>query len=132
MSQPELQWCDFGDINNIKAWHPNSMLNGLGAINFNEFVRNVIKVRPGFVTEMYGWYTKSQISFIGKQESLKEDLISVLTKLNLKFDEQSIKNSSKVGVSQNLKNEIVWNKNLKKEVFKLEYAGIMRYGYPIS
>ena len=83
--------------------------------------------RPGYVTELFGWYTKPQIDFIGKQESLRDDLVKVLKIMNVDFDEDFIRTYKEVGVSPTKK--IVWDEDLKTEMFKLEYAGVVRYGY---
>jgi len=129
MSQPSRLWRMWGDEKAHVVWHPNSVLNGLGHKDFNQFVRNVVRKRPGYVTELFGWYTKPQIDFVGKLENLREDLITVLKMMGLDFDEESIRTHPKVGVSPKPAQEIVWDKDLKEEVYKLEYAGIVRYGY---
>jgi hypothetical protein len=129
MSQPSRHWWAWGDERANEVWHPNSMLNGLGDPDFNQFVRNVVRKRPGYVTEMYGWYTKSQIDFVGKLENLQEDLVTALKMTGLVFDEESIRNHPKVGVSPEPRQEIIWDRDLKEEVYKLEYAGMVRFGY---
>jgi len=129
MSQTNRNWCDWGDEKSMDSWHPNSILNGMGSPDFNQFVRNVNKKRPGYVTEQYGWYTKPHVDFVGKQETLKEDLIRVLKTLELDFDEDLIRDFSKVGVSKKPANEITWDPELRNETYKLEYAGIVRHGY---
>ena len=129
MTQPSRQWKFWGDEEDPDHWHPNAVLNGLGDPDFNQFVRKVIRKRPGYVTEMYGWYTKSQIDFVGKQENLPDDLITVLKQMNLEFDEAFVRNYPRVGESPSPSAEIVWEGSLKEEVYKLEYAGIVRYGY---
>jgi|APSaa5957512535_1039671.scaffolds.fasta_scaffold71512_2 hypothetical protein len=127
MSMPIRNWFIWGDEYDRYNWHPNSILNGLGEGSFIEFVENVNKKRPGYVTELYGWYTKSQIDFIGKQENLADDLIKVLKIMGLDFDEDYIKNYKKINVAT--KNKLIWSNELKKETILLEYAGITRYGY---
>ncbi len=129
MSQPTRNWCNWGDEKSMDSWHLNSILNGLGDSDFNQFVRNVINKRPGYVTELFGWYTTPQIDFIGKQENLVNDLISILNHLNLDFDENMIRSTGKIGVSKKPVNKIEWNAELYQEVYKLEYAGMIRYGY---
>jgi len=128
-SQSKRQWRPFGEPRDIYNWHPNAILNGLGSPDFNQFVRNVINKRPGYVTELYGWYTRPQIDFIGKQENLTEDFIKVLRIMNVGFDEDFIRMRGKVGVSELPKEPIIWDEGLKEEVYRLEYAGIVRYGY---
>ena len=68
-----------GDAHDPYRWHPNAMLNGLGSSDFNTFVSNVNRKRPGFVTEMYGWYVRPGVHFVGRQENLAEDLIEAFS-----------------------------------------------------
>jgi hypothetical protein len=126
-SQPRIKGLRFGRKKDIIGWHPNAMLNGLVTSDFNQFIRNIIDSRPGYVTELYGWYTRPQMDFIGKQENLADDLVKVLKIMNIKFDEEFIRNYKKVGVSD--KKEIVWQKELEKEAALCEYSGMLRYGY---
>lgn len=122
-------WNDWGVEGDKDNWHPNAILNGLGDDDFNAFVRKVVAKRPGYVTELYGWYTQPGISFIGKQERLTDDLIDVLKQLNVNFDEQRIREFRPINESQRPSTPVVWDEALKAEVERLEYAGLVRYGY---
>jgi hypothetical protein len=105
------------------------MLNGLGKCDFPEFIRRVNIKRPGYVTEHYGWYTKSEIDFIGRQENLLEDFIEVLKIMKIDFDEEFVRSYGKVGVSPSPIKELTWPNDLRLETALLEYAGMIRYGY---
>ena len=130
MEQPSRQWIHWGDEKDINKWHPIAMLNGLGGgCDFDQFVQNVNKKRPGFVTEMFAGFTKPQIDFIGKQENLEDDFIRLLNDMNVKFDEGFIREYGKVGVSAKPKKKVVWPHQLKVETALYEYAGLVRYGY---
>ena len=129
MSQPSRQWRFWGKEQGIYKWHPNSMLNGVGHTDFSQFVRNMSAKRPGYVTEMFGWYTKPHIDFIGKQENLVEDLVTVLKTMDLDFNEEFVRNFGKIGVSPEPRKKIIWPDELKKEIALHEYAGMIRYGY---
>ena len=85
--------------------------------------------RPGYVTEMFGWYTKPHIDFIGKQEHLVDDLVKVLQLIDIDFDEEFVRNFGKIGVSPEPSNQLVWRNEVKKKVALYEYAGMIRYGY---
>jgi hypothetical protein len=123
-------WKSWGDRNDpIYQSHPTTVLNGTKDADFNGFVRKVIAKRPGFVTELYGLYTQAGIGFIGKQENLVEDLIRVLRVLNVKYDEDQIRNRPPTNVSPRPKSPIVWDDELRREVERLEYAALIRYGY---
>jgi len=112
-------------------WHPNSMLNDLRADSFNVFVENLLKKRPGYVTEMYGWYTTSGITKIYKTENLNSNLIDFLETRNLKFDSSILKNMKKINESSK-KDDIKWDLDLKNEFIKTEYSGFKRYKYDID
>lgn len=129
MSQPSRNWQNWGDETDPANWHPNAMLNGTGSSRFNQFIENVINKRPGYVTELFGSYTKPPMNFVGKQETLIQDFIKALDLMNISYDEEFIRNYKKIGVSPAPANKIIWNENLKKEIERLEYAGMVRYGY---
>lgn len=132
MAQPSRRWRQWGDAHDVNNWHPNAMLNGLGSDDFNQFIRNVLRHRPGFVTEMYGWYARPQVDFVGRQEHLVDDLIAVLRQMNLRIDEDYIRSSEKVGVSPIPEKPIAWDAELRRETILCEYAGLQRYGYQAS
>ncbi|TVL96876.1 MAG: hypothetical protein CV087_23155 [Candidatus Brocadia sp. WS118] len=124
-------WPRLGDSTSIRNWHPCAILNGLGDLNFNSFIEKILKRRPGFVTEMYGWYTPPGVKWIGHQENLVDDLIKILNEININFDESRIRNHPKVNVSTeiNAYKKINWDRCLLDEVLKMEYAGLQRYDY---
>ncbi|MCE0497235.1 MAG: sulfotransferase family protein [Methylacidiphilales bacterium] len=119
-------WPDESDPYN---WNPCAMVNGLGSSDFNTFMHNVNKKRPGFVTEMYGWYVQPDTSFIGKIEYLRQDLIKAFSLMKLEVDVSRI-------LSMPMQNETPshipmpeWDPKLRKETLELEYAGYVRFGY---
>jgi hypothetical protein len=124
-----MNWNRWGAQGFAEAWHPNAALNGLGSPDFNEFVSNVVRVRPGYVTELYSRYTDERIDFIGKQESLVDDFIHVLNELNISFDEQQVRELAPVNVSQTPKERVHWDPQLRELVTRLEYPALVRYGY---
>ena len=111
-----------------KFWHPNSVLNELRSDSFNEFVGKLLELRPGYVTEMFGWYTTSGVRAIGHMESLREDLAEILDGLRLTYDRKLLETMRKVNAS-NAAKEIKWDSGLLREFVRAEYAGFLRYGY---
>jgi len=112
-------------------WHPNAVLNTLKSNSLNQFVEKLLLKRPGYVTEMYGWYTTPGIRFIGKTESLRDDLAKVLRLRNLSFDTGELKTATKVNVSQSCSTDNNWDENLLKEFVLSEYSCFKRFGYKI-
>jgi hypothetical protein len=108
------------------------MVNRLGSPDFNTFVHNVNRKRPGFVTEMYGWYVRPGIGFVGKQENLRRDLIQAFSLIKVEVDAGKIlaipsQNETPTDIAKP-----EWDPALKKETLRLEYAGYVRYGYPVE
>jgi hypothetical protein len=131
VSQPEVSWKAWGSSASGSAgWHPNHMLHECRSDDFNEFVRKVVRIRPGYVTEMYGWYTKPPVTYIGKQETLREDLIEVLKSRGLAFDADRLRKRMTSNVSDNPSPH--WEPALREQVIRLEYGGLVRYGYNAS
>ena len=122
-------WRSQGDEKNPYHKSPIEMLNGLGSHDFNTFVANVNRKRPGFVTELYGWYARPSVNFVGKQENLRRDLIEVLSLMGLKADATEIEAFPKLNESPPAIRCPEWDPKLKQRTFRLEYAAYVRYGY---
>lgn len=119
----------FGSEIDIRYWHPTAILNNLVDEDFNIFVENVNKKRPGYVTELYGWFTLHKVNFIGKQENLVNDFIKVLKIMNINFDEDFIRNYPRQNESRKLDKEIIWNKEILTKTILYEYSAFKRYDY---
>lgn len=126
----ERGWPRWGEERDVMKWHPNAELSGCENEDFNGFVRQVIRHHPGYVTNLYSRYTRS-IDFVGKQENLVQDLSAVLTHLNVKFDEEKLRSRERVNVSRSSE-DVQWDSDLRRQVERLEYASIVRYGYDRS
>jgi len=122
-----IGWRDFGETNSASLWHPNSILNGLGSHDFNEFVWNVIKKRPGYVSELFMSYTKSGINFIGRTESLNQDMLDVMNILDIEIDKSKILDAPKFHESKKV--QIEWDPKLRDMMLKLELPSLIHFGY---
>ena len=129
-SQEHINWERDGDAGNWNRWHPNSILNGLGeGKSFSEFVEAVLDCFPGYVSALYDYYTLPPVDFVGKQESLTEDLVEVLNRMGLHFDESLIRESAPVNASRGKEKQIDWDSELRDRVLRAEQAAIQRFGY---
>lgn len=99
--------------------------------DFNKFMEKVVQSFPGFLTKLYGLYASHEIDFIGKQETLTDDLISILKKTKVDFDENKIRRVNKVNESKINGNTLSWNKEIRNEIYKLEYPIFFKYNYSI-
>ena len=122
-------WNDWGRENSRRDWHPNAMLNGLGTDDFNQFVRNVIQKRPGYVSELMFSYTKPGISYIGKTEHLREDLHDILTALNLPFEPSVLASAPKCNESIVEASRVQWDSELRELVVRLELPALLHFDY---
>ena len=126
-----LEWRRWGDDErNPYHWSPLAMLNGLGSADFNAFMRNVNAARPGFVTELYGWYVRPGMSFVGRQENVRADLLKVFDLLHYDLDPASVPLEERHNESPSTVALPEWDPAVREETLRLEYAGYVRYGYP--
>jgi hypothetical protein len=127
-----LNWRVLGDETDPHKWHPNAMLNGLGSPDFNAFMHNLNRKRPGYVTEMYGWYVRPGVDFVGKLENMQHDLLKAFSLMNLKLDEQRALGVARQNESPAEIPKPQWDPAVKRETLRLEYAGYVRFGYPVD
>jgi hypothetical protein len=119
------EWLKYGNT----KWHPNEVLYDLDKSSFNRFINDMIEKRPGYIYELYSWYIGTEIDFIGKVESIKRDLIKVLSKIGVKVNVEKIKSSPPVNVSKEY--DLEEDSELVHEFHRAEYPTLLRYGYPI-
>lgn len=125
----EHDWFEYGDPMNPLEPHPWARLRGLGSHDFNQFMRGVIRTNPGYVSEMFARYTPPWVSFVGRQETLMDDLVRFLNLRGFSFDEQRLKTWKRTNVSSAPEQGIEWDPDVRMEVERLEYAARRRYGY---
>jgi hypothetical protein len=109
-------------------WHPWSPLEELNHDTFENFINDLIKLYPGYLTHLYNSYVdKRYTHYVGKQENLIEDLISILKELDLKFNKDKIIKSTKENTSKSQKP--LWDEIQKNEIKKLEYQIYNKFQY---
>ncbi len=123
-----LGWRHFGGLGQ-DPWHPNAELFDLGADEFNDFMRNIVDRCPGYASALFARYTAPPTDFVGRQESLVDDLVTVLEALDVRFDEDRLRRHPRTLVSAKPSRPIVWDEALRAQVMRLEQAGLQRYGY---
>lgn len=123
---------DWSQETDLHGWHPCQAIKATGDASFDQFLRNVLHTRPGFVHELYAMYAQPGIDFVGRQEQLSQDLIRVLRLLNVSFDEQAIQQAAPVNVSRRPGSTPQWDPEIRREVEKTEYPTLLRFGYASS
>lgn len=132
-SQPSLNWERDGDTDNFHRWHPNALLNGIGGgIGFNEFVTAVMDRSPGYVSALFNHYTFRPCDFVGKQENLREDLVTVLERMGCEFDPALVRGKDRINRSRDEKTRPAWDPAVRRRALLLERAALERFHYPID
>ncbi len=128
-SQPSLNWELDGDEHCFHRWHPNAVLNGLGpGREFNEFVTAVMDRYPGYVSALFSHYTFRPVDFVGRQESLRDDLVKVLERLGCDFDPNEVRVKERINRSE-AADRPVWDPEVRARALRLEAAALERFGY---
>lgn len=124
-----LGWNDWGVINSREYWHPCSALNGLGSDDFNQFIRNVVRTRPGYVSELFFAFTKLGINAIGKNENLKNDFLKIMAMRRIPIDTAALDKMGRVNASKVKADQIHWDPELRDLVMRLEMPALVHFGY---
>lgn len=127
MSQPNRAWRNWGNASDERDWHPCSLLNGVRGDNFSEFLMRVAETRPGYATELFSWFDRPSMNFVGRYENLRDDLLYVLDATGAKFDRRIIKKTKPIGVSPY--KDVTYSKKMLKLITKFESVSMTRYGY---
>jgi len=107
------------------AWHPTECLRALRADSFDAFIANVLRERPGFLSCMYSGFV-SEADFVGKTENLPGDLEKALRRSGVSTSALSF-NLDPVNTSSDA--DIVWDEDLRDEIYRTEYASFKRFEY---
>lgn len=109
------------------AWNPSVELNGLGAPDFNGFIRNVVTRRPGFLSDLFDYYA-ADAHFVGRQETMAEDLAAVLATLGSVLPAAGLRGRERVNVS--VPAAVTLAPEWQDALEAAERGAYERYGYP--
>lgn len=112
-----------------EVWNPSVMLNGLSGTTFEDFLARVLAERPGFLSALYGFYTKDA-HFVGRQEQAADDLLTVLGHLQLTVDAGRLTRHPRANVSDGI--DTTLSGDLQAELERVEAEAYARYGYATS
>jgi hypothetical protein len=109
--------------------HPCAPLRPLGHPSFDRFLENVLRERPGFLCELFGAYTLSEPSFIGRQEFLTADLLVAGERLGVALDLELISSIPRINVAEARGRALKVSPTLIDEIRRMESSIYERYGY---
>jgi hypothetical protein len=112
----------------VGRWHPQRPIDDCGDDDFNVFLENVLRVRPGYVSEMYGWYVEG-CHFVGRCESLASDLVRALEASGTRVAPGRLDRIPPSNVSESRLGAPAWNSELLRRIVASEEQAIERFGY---
>jgi hypothetical protein len=113
-----------------RTWLPNSVLHRFQSDEFCSFMGSVLCNYPGYLTQMYGLYAPpGEIDFVGRTESLVDDLLEALEGAGIDVNEEAIRNTEKVNTSPQRVSRPDWNDDLRDAVRRLEAPVFERFEY---
>ena len=125
----QREWQRWGIKRGRQRWHPNGPLNELADADFIRFMRKVAKRQPGNVSRMFSWYATSDCDFVGRQETLSDDLIRVLKDIGATFDEDRVRHWPRANETTKSIADPEWDEELRETVERQEEEALVRYGY---
>jgi hypothetical protein len=100
---------------------------------FTEFVENVLRGEPAWCSRMFEDYVgrtrEEEISFVGRFESLADDLVRALRMAAIPFDERAIRSTPPINVSTVSRDLARWTDDLAGRVRQSERRAIERFDY---
>jgi hypothetical protein len=110
-----------------EKWHVMSALNDDLSEDFNEFVANVNRNHPGFVTALYSMYAMNSGARVLHLENIRHELADLLSASGLPVDPSELQTRSAENASPSV--DLQWNKKLKQLTIQNEMAAFRGYGY---
>lgn len=112
----------------VGRWHPQRPIDDCGSDDFNEFIENVLREQPGYISAMYESYVDG-CDFVGRFESLHDDLGRVLRERGVSFDPASFGTVAPVNVSKKRLGLPEWKPEVLRRLVDSERSAIDKFGY---
>jgi len=118
-----------------RGWDPRNPFDvDCAAPTFEAFVENVLRLEAAWCSRMFEDYVgrtpADEIDFVGRFESLVDDLVSALGLIGVRFDERALRATPPVNVSTVDRALTRWTPALAEQVRHSEQRARARFGYP--
>ena len=123
----------FGEYPKFEAglWHPQRRFEKYNYKTFRDFIVSVYKDEPSYYTRMLEWYVGPEnanvVNFVGKQETLRKDLITVLHLLGITHLDNIVRHKPTTNSSHS--NEIKVDDDIKYLIHMNESSVYRRFNY---
>ncbi len=108
-------------------WHVMSALNEQISEDFNEFVANVNRNLPGFVTALYAMYAMNSGATVLHLENIRKELGDFFSANGLQLDKSDLLKKNPENVSPEIR--IEWDEKIRRQTIQNEMAAFLGYGY---
>lgn len=112
------------------GWPDNRLLNDARSDDFPTFARRVVDLHPGFMSKRFEEFTgppDAPVSFVGRYESLVDDLVRALDASGERYDEASLRSLAPRNVSDYVSSPTVYDRTLAQLVVDSEEDAITRW-----
>lgn len=109
-------------------WHPQRPIDDCGDDDFNAFVENVLRARPGYVSEMYRWYVEG-CDFVGRAEQMADDLPLALRAVGTEVERAALDRVPAANVSEPRRGLPSWDPGVLQRLVESEREAIEQFGY---
>lgn len=126
---PQTWYPSFWSHRMRRGWRMEDVLDPYMSLDFDIFMKNVLKYLPGQLTKRYERYIGPEpgsLDFVGRQETLAEDLIRALRMAGEEFDEDKILNTPRENAGNNLP---AYSDQLLDAVLESESGAMTRFGW---
>ena len=104
-----------------------SALNEQISEDFNEFVANVNRNLPGFVTALYAMYAMNSGATVLHLENIRKELGDFFSANGLQLDKSDLLKKNPENVSPEIR--IEWDEKIRRQTIQNEMAAFLGYGY---
>jgi hypothetical protein len=112
------------------GWPESRLLHDARSDHFPTFVENVIDLHPGFVGRRFAEFTgppEAPIAFVGRYESLVDDLVRALTQAGEEHDEDALRAQSPANVNDYTEHRALYDVALAQRVIETEREAMLRW-----
>jgi hypothetical protein len=121
-------------FHNSIRWNNDTCISRLNDKFFEKYIKNIVeycsKNKTSFLFDLYFMFTK-YCTFIGKQETLRADIITALTQANESFREKIIRDQVSVNIyhSKEIAKSAVYTKAMQEDIISADSKCFEFYGY---
>lgn len=131
---PPAWWRSYWSYRMTKGWIESHEIDStVGSVEFEEFIQGVIEQFPGYASEQFCRFVgkPGEIDYVGRYESLEDDLIRALTAAGHPLDRCVMEHAAPANRSNKKHREVLYEPQQLERLCEVESEAIQRF-YPES